>query len=204
MCGGNGGGAAGGGGCVGGEYRPWPRASRWPRAPRRPSPHSRRGFAPRSPRARSARRGGPAGWRAAHCRRTTPCPPAAARAAPAPSPACRQRYRRHLEKNATQMPAISWRLTPPAKWICQLTFADLNPEGSGLLQLGQPSRSVLFGAAGQERHGSARRALAQAAAAVALSVLMNHRQSRVDCRQHLSTPSLKPDVTVGSPPVLMK
>ena len=25
--------------------------------------------------------------------------------------ACRQRYRWHLEKNATQMPAISWRLT---------------------------------------------------------------------------------------------
>ena len=30
-------------------------------------------------------------------------------------PPCQQRYRWHLEKNATQMPAISWRLTTPAE-----------------------------------------------------------------------------------------
>ena len=42
----------------------------------------------------------------------SPSPPSAAASAMAlQSSTCQQRYRWHLEKNATQMPAISWRLT---------------------------------------------------------------------------------------------
>jgi hypothetical protein len=43
-----------------------------------------------------------------------------------------------------------------------------------------------------------------AAKAVALSTLMNQRQSFGDWRQHLSANSRNPEVTRGSPPVLMK
>ena len=44
-----------------------------------------------------------------------PTPPSGAAPACSPGPqknsSCPQRYRWHLEKNATQMPAVSWRLT---------------------------------------------------------------------------------------------
>ena len=57
----------------------------------------------------------------------------AARRAEAEEEACPQRYRCHLEKNATQIPAVSWRLTAFAAAVLDI-LRDVHGRGGAVAE----------------------------------------------------------------------